>query len=111
MKKILILFFISLSFFSCTKIDVFEKTAVIPRQSWDYNNKPSFTFNITDTTAHYNIFIVLRHTDAYKYNNIWLRVGSKTHGDSMRSQNIDLVLASDTKGWKGNGMDDLFELR
>lgn len=90
---------------------MFEKTVQIPGQSWLYNNKPSFTFNITDTTSHYNIFIVLRHTDAYKYNNIWLSLSSQLPGDTMRSQNIDLTLGTDAKGWEGNGMDDIFEVR
>jgi gliding motility-associated lipoprotein GldH len=100
------------SFFaSCANLDVFEKTVSIPGQTWYYNNKPSFTFSITDTSAAYNVFIVLRHTDAYQYNNIWLNVISKAPGESARSQNIDVSLGSDAKGWYGNGMDDIFEFR
>ena len=76
-----------------------------------YNNTPAFTFNITDTAASYNIFIVLRHTDAYKYNNIWLKVGSQAPGDTMHFQNMNITLGTDAKGWEGNGMDDIFELR
>ena len=90
---------------------MYEKTAAIPQQSWNYNYKPSFTFTITDTTAAYNIFIVLRHTDAYNYNNIWLTVGSQAPGDTMRLQNINLELADDAKGWHGTGIDDIFEVR
>jgi gliding motility-associated lipoprotein GldH len=70
-----------------------------------------FTFNISDTTAHYNIFIVLRHTDAYKYNNIWLNLGTQMPADILKNQNIDLTLGTDSKGWEGNGMDDIFEVR
>jgi gliding motility-associated lipoprotein GldH len=90
---------------------VFEKTAPIPAQSWSYDNKPSFTFTITDTSAAYNVYIVVRHTDAYNYNNLWLTVGSQTPGDTMRFQNINLELGNDAKGWEGTGMDDIFEVR
>ena len=90
---------------------MFEKTDPIPQQSWDYNHKPSFTFTITDTSTAYNIFIVLRHTDAYSYNNIWLTVGSQAPGDTMRSQNMNLELGDDVKGWHGTGTDDIFEVR
>ena len=83
----------------------------IPLQSWFYNNKPSFTFTITDTSASYNIYIVLRHTDAYTYNNLWLALSSQAPGDTIRSQNINLELGNDTKGWEGTGMDDIFEIR
>jgi gliding motility-associated lipoprotein GldH len=95
---------------SCVKLDVFEKNEVIGGQ-WMYTNTPAFTFNITDTAASYNIFIELRHTDAYKYNNIWLKVGSQAPGDTMHFQNMNITLGTDAKGWEGNGMDDIFELR
>lgn len=111
MKRSLLIFIAPFLFISCAKVGVFEKTAPIPSQSWSYDNKPSFTFEITDTTAAYNIYIVLRHTDAYNYNNIWLAVGSQAPGDTLRSQNINLELGNDAKGWEGNGMDDIFEVR
>ena len=96
---------------SCMGIDLFEKQAQIPSQQWFYNNIPGFTFHIDDTSALYNVYIVLRHTDRYTYNNIWLRIGSKVPGDSMYFQNINLILANDAKGWEGSGMDDIFEVR
>ena len=101
---------ICVSFVACTPINVYEKTAPIPLQSWYYNNTPSFSFNITDTLASYNIYIVLRHTDAYEYNNIWLRLGIKSP-TNFQNQNLDISLGSDAKGWEGQGMDDIFEVR
>lgn len=111
MKKIIPIFVLTLLATSCIKIDQFEKTAQIPSREWFYNNSPSFTFHITDTTSLYNLYIVLRHTDAYNYNNIWLRLGSKFPGDSVQFQNINLTLANDAKGWDGTGMNDIFEVR
>ncbi|MEO6813156.1 MAG: gliding motility lipoprotein GldH [Ginsengibacter sp.] len=111
MKKVLPILFISLIIFSCGKIDLFEKQANIPDQQWFYSNVPQFTFHIDDTLSHYNIYVVLRHTDLYNYNNLWLRLGSKAPGDSMRFQNINLRLASDSKGWEGSGTDDIYEVR
>lgn len=90
---------------------MFEKTAVIPSQSWAYDYKPSFTFTITDTASAYNVYIVVRHTDAYNYNNLWLTVTSQAPGDTMHSQNINIELGNDAKGWEGTGMDDIFEVR
>jgi gliding motility-associated lipoprotein GldH len=90
---------------------MFEKTTHIPSQAWSYDFKPSFTFTITDTSSAYNVYIVIRHTDAYNYNNLWLTVGSKAPGDTLRSQNINIELGNDAKGWEGTGMDDIFEVR
>jgi gliding motility-associated lipoprotein GldH len=90
---------------------LFEKQAQIPSQQWFYNNTPQFTFHIEDTSSLYNVYVVLRHSDLYNYNNIWLRLGTKAPSDSIHFQNINLILASDSKGWEGSGMDDIFEVR
>ena len=58
--------------------DVFEKDVAIPGQQWESSFKPTFNFNIReqDTARLYNIYLVLRHTDAYNYNNIWIGHGA-----------------------------------
>lgn len=110
--RYLALITVSCLFFSgCARIDVFERTIAIPKHTWYHNNKPGFTFTITDTSAPYNLFVVLRHTDAYRYNNIWLSVGSKAPGEMIKFQRIDITLGNDATGWEGHGMDDIFELR
>lgn len=111
MKNFLFIALISVFFISCGKIDLYEKQAQIPEQQWFYNYVPEFTFHIEDTSSLYNVYIVLRHTDLYNYNNIWLNIGSKTPGDSMHFQKINLILASDAKGWEGRGTSDIFEVR
>lgn len=111
MKNFLFIALVSVFFVSCGKIDLYEKQAQIPAQQWFYNYVPEFTFHIDDTSSLYNVYIVLRHTDLYNYNNIWLNIGSKTPGDSMHFQKVNLTLASDAKGWEGRGTGDIFEVR
>ena len=111
MKKFFFIILSSFIFISCAKLGVFEKTAQIPGQVWFNNNKPSFTFAITDTASSYNVYIVLRHTDAYNYNNLWLTLGSQGPADSIHFQNINIELGNDAKGWEGRGIDDIFEIR
>ncbi len=96
---------------SCGKIDLYEKQAEVPSQQWFYSNVPSFSFNVSDTASLYNIYIIVRHTDAYNYNNIWLKLGSKAPNDTFHFQNINLQLATDAGGWEGTGTDDIFEVR
>jgi len=96
---------------ACTQLDVFEKNKPIPNNQWQYSFQPAFDFVIKDTTASYNVLIVLRHTDAYRYNNIWLNVGTQSPKDSMRYQKFELQLGTDAQGWEGTGMDDIWELR
>jgi gliding motility-associated lipoprotein GldH len=101
------------SFFACTPdMGVFEKNVSLPGQQWDGNYKPEIDFSITDTSSLYNIYLVLRHTDAYNYNNIWIRASVQQPGDSsVKSRQYDLALASNEKGWLGSAMDDIYEQR
>lgn len=102
---------LSLLFSSCGTIDVFEKSVSIPNHEWNSSYKPEIDFEITDTASLYNIFVVVRHTDAYMYNNIWMNVYTQVPLDTTNKQRLDLRLATDDKGWLGSGMDDIYEHR
>lgn len=96
---------------SCISSGLFEKNVTFRDHRWNSSEKPVISFDIRDTTSSYNIFFVVRHTDAYHFNNLWVRVSSKGPGDSAASaQKFDLPLASQNK-WTGTGMDDIFEHR
>jgi gliding motility-associated lipoprotein GldH len=105
----------SLSLASCMSLpsDVFEKDVTIPGQKWASSFKPiiDFAFQDKDTADLYNVFLVLRHSDAYLYNNIWIKGSVRVPGDTAaKSMQYDLPLA-DNKGWMGSGMDDIYEHR
>ena len=84
---------------------------MIPDHAWSSKFKPEISFEISDTLALYRMYVVLRHSDAYGYKNIWLNVGVQSPGDSIYMNRINLLLASDDRGWLGKGMDDIFEHR
>lgn len=99
-------------FSSCSSIDLFEKTVTIPHHEWQGSYRPSFQFTITDTTSPYRIFLVLRHNEKYRFNNIYVNLYIKAPGqDSMVKLQRDLPLATPEKGWLGSGMDDIYEHR
>lgn len=100
-----------ITFGSCGTLDVFEKNVNIPNHEWSSSFQPEISFEILDTAALYNIYVVLRHTDAYRYNNIWMNLYTQVPGDTIVKQRLDLMLATNEKGWLGTGMDDIFEHR
>jgi gliding motility-associated lipoprotein GldH len=100
-----------LLFSSCTQLETFEKNTSIPNYQWNSNFKTEGSFLVTDTAATYKAYIVLRHTDAYKYNNIWLNVGIAEPGDSLHFRKVDMQLGTDAAGWAGSGMNDIWEIR
>jgi len=112
LKKILCIPFLAIILLAaCETLDVFEKNVSIPDHEWRSDFLPEISFEITDTTSLYNIFVVLRHTDAYRYNNLWLNIYTQVPGDTIHKERVDLKLATDDKGWLGSGMDDIFEHR
>ena len=117
MKKPLLLVWIlsSLAFPSCNlTTDVFEKDIQIPGQEWESSFKPQVKFELkaADTASLYDIVLVLRHTDGYNFNNLWIQGSVQEPGDSAaRSERYDLTLGTNEKGWLGSGMDDVFEHR
>ena len=101
---------LSILLLSCEQMEVFEKNTTIPGYKWKRDFEAKGSFIISDTSA-YNIYIVIRHTDAYPYNNIWLNVGLQPPGDTMHFQKLDITLGNDADGWEGAGMNDIWEIR
>jgi gliding motility-associated lipoprotein GldH len=92
----------------------FEKDVPIPNQQWESSFKPRIDFIVKeeDTASLYNVYFVIRHSDAYNYNNIWIEGTVTQPGDStVRSERYDLTLATNKNGWEGSGMDDIYETR
>lgn len=95
---------------SCTTIDLYEKVEAIPKQEWSSSYKPQFTFTIKDTLAPYQVYLIVRHNNKYKYNNIWVNLYAQAPADSAKKFGLELPLAN-KDGWLGSGMDDIFEHR
>ncbi|MBL0881893.1 MAG: gliding motility lipoprotein GldH [Chitinophagaceae bacterium] len=96
---------------ACGKVNFIEQTQRFPQQEWAASVQPTASFDIQDTSSLYHIYVVLRHTDAYRYNNIWLNVISQSPNDSPKTQLLNIALADNTKGWLGSGMDDIYDRR
>ena len=96
---------------SCTAVDLYEKTVPIPKHEWSSAFKPQFRFVISDTVSPYQVFVILRHTDRYNFNNIWINLTIQAPADTVQKVQYELPLASKEKGWLGTGMDDIYEHR
>lgn len=111
MQKGIILLGCVAFFLGCDAIGVFEQNTFFVDHNWKKNQPLAYQFNIKDTSAFYQIYTIIRHEDAYRYNNIWLRITTKAPGDTAKSQLLNLRLADNRKGWLGTGMDDVFDHR
>ncbi len=110
--KILLPFVLILLLGSCISSPYYQKEYAIPNNKWDYDNMPSFKFEVTDTTSLYNLQFLVRHTDAYPYSNIWVMIYTKQPGDtSFKKTRIEIPLAEPGGKWLGRGMGEIWEHR
>ncbi|MBS1772837.1 MAG: gliding motility lipoprotein GldH [Bacteroidetes bacterium] len=97
---------------SCLPSAHYQKEYSMPGNEWQYNNKLSFKFDVTDTTSFYRLFFILRHTEAYPHSNIWVVIYTKKPGantfDKMR---CEIPLAEPSGKWMGRGMGSIWEHR
>lgn len=111
MKAILYsILFLTILYTSCIPSNEFEKNISIPNNKWNENLKPSYEFDITDTVSNYAMFFMMRHSDAYKFSNIWLNIKTQMPGDKdFSSMRVEVPLAQENGKWLGRGMNEIFE--
>jgi gliding motility-associated lipoprotein GldH len=95
---------------ACKPVGLYEKLYNLPGAQWKKDYTPEFNFIISDTTSEYNIWVVVRHTNNYPFRNIWLDLSLQMPGDSIRTQQFELALASADR-WLGIGTGNVFERR
>ena len=98
-----------LFFSACTTNNVYEKMAFFPKHEWAKAQKDSFTFRVPDSSL-YRVYFVFRHTDAYRWNNIWLNMQIKKDADTAIRLKSEFTLADNYKGL-GTAVDDVIEHR
>ena len=90
MNRVLLVvsFYLLVSCISCKQDDLFERLEPVHGGQWKSSFAPSFTFLISDTTAAYNVYVTVRHTNDYAYNNIWLQSSLQLPADTLLTQNF-----------------------
>lgn len=111
LRQLLLLVPCVLCLVACTTVDLYEKMVPLPDHEWKGSYKPEFDFIISDTTASYRVFFVIRHTEKYNYNNIWIKYYYQPPGDTLHKETREFKLASNERGWHATGMDDIYEHR
>lgn len=110
-RHFLTLIFLCGLFNSCTQLNLYERNVAIPQHRWSSQWVPSFDCYIKDTTARYDISLILRHRGLYHYNNIWLNITVTGPDHKKYSFNTEKQLGTNENGWLGSGIDDVYEHR
>lgn len=96
---------------SCRHIEVTERVADIPRHEWSKKTPAVVEMDITDT-ATYELYLLVRHTQQYRYNNLVARVAIQdTASHTLASFKVNASLVTASGKWAGNTIDDLYDHR
>lgn len=109
-SKAALFFIIVLScvFMSCDSNRVFDEYKSVPKK-WHKDSVVSFKINPPDSINAYNLFVNLRNTNAYKYNNLFLIVEMVfPHGKTVKDT-LEYKMAEPSGKLLGTGYGDVKE--
>jgi gliding motility-associated lipoprotein GldH len=110
MKRILFIFCLGmlLSVFACQNQQVVvDENQVINQARWSYVNPIKIKVLIVDTAAAYTLFINLRHSEAYAYSNIFIRIKQCNPNKTQTVWRKEYTLANLDGEWLGTGSGNL----
>jgi gliding motility-associated lipoprotein GldH len=100
-----------LFFTSCNKNVVYSEYKKFDDQQWAANNKAVFDLDITDTLTLNNVSLMIRHSDTYPYNNLFLFVTSKYPDGMVKKDTMEVILANEKGEWAGSGAGDIYDVK
>lgn len=110
LRNNILLFFLIFSFIlvSCDSNRVFDEYKPVSN-SWHKDAIISFKVNPPDSTKNYNLFVNLRNTNAYKYNNLFLIVEMVFPHGKTTKDTLEYRMADPSGKLLGTGLTDVKE--
>jgi gliding motility-associated lipoprotein GldH len=96
---------------SCSKNVVFSEYKKFDNEEWSAANKAVFEMEILDDQSLHNINLMVRHTEAYPYNNLFLFVTSYYPDGKVLTDTMEVVLAGEKGKWLGSGAGDIYDYK
>jgi len=109
--KCFLIILTALSAISCSDNAIIDEYTAIGNENWSYDKPIKTVVDIKDASIPYNIYINFRHTEDYKYSNIWLRLSQIAPNNQKTTAREEFQLASSDGKWFGKGSGNLYSYR
>lgn len=109
-NKILSFIIFSIFIVGCTTRDVYFQYNTVNAKGWSKDSLYVFNVPITDTSATYNVYINLRNSGDYPYQNLWLFLSRKSPNKTGLKDSIECYLADQRGKWLGTGLGSIREM-
>lgn len=104
MRYSIIGFFCIMILFASCKQDVFyQKMDSIEKEVWDVDHKLTYEFEIKDSSAYYDIYINVRNTTDYPYQNLYVFLTNQFPSGVQMVDTLGCILCDPFGNWYGNG--------
>ncbi len=110
-KNILVVITCSILLISCDTTTILKDNADIDNAKWLIKDAPTFTFEVTDTLASYNVFYNVRNNRKYAYHNLYVTHYLTAPNKKIIHQHLDeIILFDETTGQPlGTGLGDIYD--
>ena len=105
--RISALLFLLATVFGCEQSRVFDKNLSIGKDGWAYGDALHFEVYVNDTSYSYNMFVNVRHTDEFPYNNLWINLSTTLPDQTVTQSKVDVELSAPDGTWTGNCVDGI----
>ncbi len=110
-KRIAFFLLTTIVFFSCGKKNIFEKHETIENSTWNKNKVITFDVPINNIGKKYNIYIAVRHSEVYPFDNLYVGVDIYTPSGDKRSKDYYLELRNEDRSFKGDVLGDIWDVK
>ena len=96
---------------SCDPNRIYEENLEMENAAWNVNDAKKFTFQISDTISLYNLYLNVRNTNDYAYQNLYLFVEMTSPSNKFFKDTVEMTLADNQGKWKGSGVGNIWSNR
>ena len=102
----ILLFFLVVGFVSCQNENKKEIYHSFNNNTWNTDSIVSFELDNIDTTSSHDLYLMVRHTTNFKFQNLFLFTNFENQQDTL-----ELFLSEKSGRWLGKGFGEIKELK
>ena len=101
MKKVILFILVFAIFFSCNRNVISSEFREISNAGWHKDSVFSFDFCVSDTLSTYEIVVMVRNTDDFPRQNLWLGIELGKDNRTLSVDTMEFFLSDDYGRWRG----------
>lgn len=102
----ILLFFLVIGFVSCQNDNKKEVYHSFNNNTWNTDSIVSFELDNIDTTSSHDLYLMVRHTTNFKFQNLFLFTNFENQQDTL-----EVFLSEKSGRWLGKGFGEIKELK